>query len=68
MGMRALESAVLAALREAEKNRSIRLKDIAWQLGDTIRSDWVREGDKVIHLTVYGDQKVTVVYTPKAKV
>ena len=67
MGMRALESAILYELREKEQKRSIKLKDIAWALGDTLPEGYERPGDKVVHLTIYGNQPVTVAYAPATK-
>ena len=69
MGMRALESAVLSELRKVENNRSIRLKDVAWALGDELPEGYLQEGDKVVHLnlTIYGNQPVIVAYKPKVK-
>lgn len=67
MGMRALESAVLAELRFVEKNRKIRLKDIQeWSTGEVKP----HEGEKLVHLTIFGNQPVNVAYKlpePKKK-
>ena len=69
MSMRYLETLILKALRENEKNSKIRLKDISWALGDTLPERYAHEGDKIVHLTIFeGAQKVVVAYTPnKAK-
>lgn len=65
--MRLLEKQILKALQESEKNSKIRLKDIAWALGDTLPQGYAREGDKIVHLTIFdGAQKVVLAYKPKS--
>lgn len=65
MGMRALESAILAELRKVENNPKIKNKDIMeWTTSDKLK-DGIKEGEKEVHLTIFENQSITVAYKLK---